>query len=296
MEDVATSGYRRISGQYIGAFLLREMVLHQYSKVTIYYQLSDPISVILVYVLHILTGSRLIVHVLDNFIETRRYKKYLGIPRRLAIFMMRRANQLLAISPTMKEEFAATYGLTSHVAFRWRAVEVRSPTQSGNGKIIFGGAINDKTNAAALVEFARMLAGNSDARHLDIYARGGNKELNDLPNVTFKQPVDESTFISIAGAYDAFLVPFNQDEESLSFYRESCPSKASTLFAAQIPVLTFGPSEFWFLRFLAAHEFSTSSLNRLAACRRISADEYVRANEALGALCEVHSLAAFSQA
>ena len=295
VEDIATRRQGRKSGKHIMALIFSHQGWRRCGNVVIYYQLSDPLSIIMVYVLQIITGAQLVVHVLDNFIESKKYKKYFGFPRAAAIYMMRRADQLLTISPAMKDEFGITYGLASRIAFRWQAVSMRNTVRPSNGKLIFGGAINDKTNLEALTQFALRLAQCSDGRHLDVYARGGNRELRLLPNVTLKPAVDEATFIDIAADYEAFLVPFNNDVESLSFYRDSCPSKASVLFATQIPILISGPEDFWFLKFLSSYEFATSSLDRLKNCRRVPASEYVHANEALGSLNEVHSLDALKE-
>lgn len=291
--DVATRRKGRASGIHLFGAILdpRISLKRKQSGAKIYYQLSDPISIVLVYILHLLTGAKLVVHVLDNFIETAKYRKFMGIPRRLAIFMMRRADQLLTISPAMKAEFLAVYNLPSRTAFRWQPVQGRENCRPGNGRILFGGAINDKTNLAALRDFARILAEKGDGWHLDIYSRGGNSRLEDFPNVTMKPSLGEAPFIRAAADYEAFLVPFNRDAESFSFYRDSCPSKASALFAARIPILIFGPGEFWFLKFLASFGFTTSSLDEVKQRRAVPAPTYAEANEALGALCEVHSLA-----
>ncbi|NCN85841.1 MAG: glycosyltransferase family 4 protein [Sphingomonadales bacterium] len=290
--DVATRRNGRASRLDIIKALMQVQRLggSQTTKLTIYYQLSDPISIILVYMLSVLTGACLIVHVLDNFIETAKYRRFFAIPRMLAVFMMRRADQLLTISPAMKDEFSNSYGLSSQTAFRWRPVQPRERKRPTNGRILFGGAINDRTNFTALTEFAHSLERRSDKKHLDVYTRGGNSILATLPNVTIKPPVDEESFVNIAADYDAFLVPFNHDSESFSFYRDSCPSKASTLFAAQIPILVYGPYEFWFLEFLADYPFVTSSIDALSASHYVEPTEYVRANQALGEQCEVYTL------
>jgi hypothetical protein len=287
LEDVATRWRRRASGRSLLRTLLASWHRHGAGeeRATIYYQLSDPITMILVLALRNVTGARLIVHVLDNFIETAKYRRFLGIPRTLAIFTMRRADQLLTISPSMRNRFLTAYRLPSRTAFRWRPVEAREQNQTGNGRLIFGGAVNDRTNLSALREVASSLADATEGMELDVFIRGGNSTLESLPHVRTLSPIEEDEFIELASHYEGVVVPFNSDAGSFSFYRDSCPSKASSLFATQIPILTIGPSGFWFLDFLRAQPFTADSIDGLRDCRAVPSTAYVRANQFLGEMC-----------
>lgn len=228
-----------------------------YDKTVIYYQISNPILNLLVYLIVFKKKPKLVVHYLDNIIGGYSwFSKALKFDK-IILKLLKNADKVLCISPEMQKYLSKTFNIKKsnmEVHFRIKPDKnEKYPSSLGkkNNHVIFCGAINKKTNFYSIINAAEKLHKKNIA--LDIYSRTSTKatiSLVNQPNVNLFQKVEAKHVIDLQSKYAAILLPFNFDERSVNFYKFSLPSKLPNILLSRKKIVYYGPKSFWLYKWL----------------------------------------------
>jgi len=215
-----------------------------------------------------LTSAKIVIHVMDDWPYLIYKNKTLKIVLR-AIVKFRFQKLLtisslrLGISKAMADEFQHRYKLP----FKYfhnpiditKLDDVKSITKTNTDSslIVYSGRIGWTASHDSIIEFSKCI---EELRkeglniHFNIYTDLNNSE-NDFSKfqrdgTTLFQALKDNNFLSKLLEADLLLYPVDFDRKSIEFIRLSFPTKLPSYLISGIPILCYGPSEVYSIKFM----------------------------------------------
>jgi glycosyltransferase involved in cell wall biosynthesis len=221
-------------------------------------------------------GVPLVAHVADDGLETET-----GGARTSVADLLTGADVRVSISEEMRQEYAARYGVDSHVLHNGASEELFAPaavadTRNGEFVIRYLGSIVPGQHFGAIEDIAaavRSLAGAGLKVRFEMWGGSWTRQhaesLADGRAVVYCGGIGQAEGFALLKTADLLVIPVSFDAASFAKNRLSLPTKLAECLASGTPTLVYGPAGAAPVEFCRRHRVGSfideRSVDRLAA-------------------------------